>query len=278
MERALVVEDDKDHAELTARLVRSSGLEPVVAATGAEALRRAAAEAPALIILDLMLPDLDGFDVCRALRADPRTLATPIVMLTGLDADESRRRGFRVGANAYLTKPVQAQALREAIASARAWPDELRRAGVRGEVQVELLSATTFLQEVNDFLATLYPATPLTAEQATQLRQAVMEIGQNAIEWGHRHDLALLVRVHCRIFDDRVEIVVRDQGPGFDPGHLPHAASPDDPLAHLEERERRGLREGGFGLVISRGMVDELRHNAAGNEVTLVKRFPAQGR
>jgi DNA-binding response OmpR family regulator len=278
MERALVVEDEQDQADLTARLIRSFGLDPVVAATGAEALRRAAAEAPDLVVLDLMLPDVDGFDVCRQLRADPRTLATPIVMLTALDADESRLRGFRVGANAYLTKPVRAHTLREAIEAARAWRERLGREHVRGEIQIELNSATSFLQDVNDFLATLYPATPLTKEHAAQLRQAVMEVGQNAIEWGNRHDVELLVRVRCRLYDDRVEIVVRDQGHGFDPHHLPHAARPDDPLAHLEERERRGLREGGFGLVISRGMVDELRYNAAGNEVTIVKRFPPVGR
>ena len=72
---------------------------------------------------------------------------------------------------------------------------------------------------------------------------------------------------------DRVEIVIRDQGAGFDRSRLAHAASADDPLAHMGVREKLGLREGGFGLLITDGMVDEMRHNASGNEVTLIKRF-----
>jgi anti-sigma regulatory factor (Ser/Thr protein kinase) len=77
-----------------------------------------------------------------------------------------------------------------------------------------------------------------------------------------------------RVFEDRVEIVIRDQGSGFDRSMLPHAATRDDPLRHMEVRRELGLREGGFGLLISRGMVDEMTHNEAGNEVTLTKRFP----
>ena len=69
-------------------------------------------------------------------------------------------------------------------------------------------------------------------------------------------------------------IIIRDQGSGFNPQTVPHAAREDDPIAHMNIREVLGLREGGFGLLISRGLVDEMRHNEAGNEVTLVKRFP----
>ena len=71
--------------------------------------------------------------------------------------------------------------------------------------------------------------------------------------------------------------MVRDQGPGFDRNNLPHAASPDDPFSHLDVRDKLGLRAGGFGLMICKGMVDELRYNDVGNEVTLIKRF-SQGR
>jgi len=102
-----------------------------------------------------------------------------------------------------------------------------------------------------------------------------MEMGQNAIEWGNRHRAEALVRVTYRTYEDRVEIVIRDEGPGFNPREVPHAARPDDPIAHMDVREKLGLREGGFGMMISRGMLDELRYNAKGNEVTLVKRFRA---
>jgi anti-sigma regulatory factor (Ser/Thr protein kinase) len=72
-------------------------------------------------------------------------------------------------------------------------------------------------------------------------------------------------------------VVITDQGAGFDPTRLAHAASDDDPVSHLSIREKLGLREGGFGIMISRGMVDEVAYNGAGNQVTLIKRFNGRG-
>ncbi len=98
-------------------------------------------------------------------------------------------------------------------------------------------------------------------------------MAQNAIEWGNRHQSDRLVNITYRGFEDRVEIVIRDQGSGFDRKNIPHAAIPDDPFSHLDVRDKLGLRSGGFGLLICEGMVDELRYNDVGNEVTLIKRF-----
>src|SRR5437868_14171490 len=70
---------------------------------------------------------------------------------------------------------------------------------------------------------------------------------------------------------------MRDQGPGFNRAHLPHAASAEDPFTHRDVREKLGLRAGGFGLLICQGMVDEMAYNDTGNEVTLIKRFPTGG-
>jgi anti-sigma regulatory factor (Ser/Thr protein kinase) len=118
----------------------------------------------------------------------------------------------------------------------------------------------------------------LTDEQVLHLRQAVMEMGQNAIEWGNKHQSDRLVNITYRVHDDHLEIIIRDQGAGFDRSNIPHAAVVDDPFSHLDVRDKLGLRSGGFGLLICEGMVDELRYNDVGNEVTLIKRFaPADG-
>ncbi len=145
----------------------------------------------------------------------------------------------------------------EAIDAAEAWRDRLEASRLQGEIHVELNSEPRLLQDVNEFLLGLCRETPLTTEQIAQLRQAIMEMGTNAIEWGNRYRVDELVQITYRVFDDRVEIVVKDQGPGYDPKELAHAAQPDDPIAHMDVREKLGLREGGFGLLISRGMVDE---------------------
>ena len=106
-----------------------------------------------------------------------------------------------------------------------------------------------------------------------QLRQAVMEMAHNAIEWGNLHQSDRLVNITYRVYDDRLEIVIRDQGRGSTAASLPHAAVADDPFTHLDVREKLGLRAGGFGLLICQGMVDEMQYNDSGNEVTLIKRF-----
>ncbi len=82
-----------------------------------------------------------------------------------------------------------------------------------------------------------------------------------------------MVTIDYELTDEAVKFVITDQGPGFDRGNIPHAASGDDPIAHMEIREKLGLRDGGFGIYITRGMVDEFTYNEVGNQVTLVKRF-----
>ncbi|WP_406693509.1 response regulator [Singulisphaera sp. Ch08] len=273
MGTALIVEDHPDQAEMVARLLRLHGYASIVAETGESGLEMARRLEPDVVLLDLMLPDINGFDVCRRLRSDRVTMLTPVVMLTALGGSENRLRGFRVGANAYLTKPYGMQELFDAIKAARAWRTEIELEKMQGEIHVELNSEITLLQDLNDFLMSLCKSTPLDHDQVMQLRQAVMEIAQNAIEWGNRHQSDRLVNITYRIFDERIEIEVRDQGSGFDLNNLPHAAMPDDPFSHLDVRDKLGLRAGGFGLMICKGMVDELRYNDAGNEVTLIKQF-----
>jgi len=122
-------------------------------------------------------------------------------------------------------------------------------------------------------LADLFAHTSLTDRQIKDLRQAVMEMGGNAIEWGNRKNADLVLQITYRIDPEAVTLIIRDQGPGFDPRKLPHAASDEDPIGHLDIRNDLGIREGGFGIMLARGLVDEFRYNDVGNEVTLIKRF-----
>jgi DNA-binding response OmpR family regulator len=275
MATALIVEDDPDQAEMAARLLRYRHFESSIAPTGGLGLAMARSLRPDVILLDLMLPDTTGFDVCRGLRGDRETMLTPIVMLTALGDDLNRTRGFRVGANAYVPKPYGAEELFEAIAHARAWRERMEARQIRGEIHVQFNSEVAFLQEVNDFLMSVTLSSPFTHEQVLALRQALLEMGQNAIEWGNCHQSDQLVDITYRVHADRVEIVIRDQGEGFDRSRLPHAASAENPIAHMGVREKLGLREGGFGLLITNGMVDEMWYNDSGNEVTLIKKFQA---
>jgi DNA-binding response OmpR family regulator len=273
MATALIVEDQPEQADLVARILRLRDYESIVAEDGETGLRMARERIPDVVLLDLMLPDINGFDVCRQLRTDRATMMIPVVMLTALNDVQHRIHGFRVGANAYVTKPYGVDALFQAITAARAWRASIEQRAIQGEIHVELNSEINFLKDLNDFLMLVCQATPLIHDQVVQLRQAVMEMAHNAIEWGNLHQSDRLVNITYRVHDDRLEIVVRDQGPGFDRSSLPHAAVLGDPFSHLDVRDKLGLRAGGFGLLICRGMVDEMRYNDIGNEVTLIKRF-----
>jgi DNA-binding response OmpR family regulator len=274
MATALIVEDHPDQARLVAQLLRLRGYVPILAKTGEAGLQLARRHAPDIVLLDLMLPDISGFEVCRRLRTDRATMLTPIVMLTALGDADNRRHGFRVGANAYVTKPWKTMdEIFDAIATACAWRAEMERGQLNGEIHVELNSEFTLLRDLNDFLMTLCQSTPFSTEQVMQLRQAVLEMVQNAIEWGNKHQSDHLVNITYRVYENQVEIIIRDQGEGFDRSNLPHAAAATDPLSHLDVRDKLGLRAGGFGLMICQGMVDELLYNDIGNEVTLIKRF-----
>jgi DNA-binding response OmpR family regulator len=278
MPTALIVEDHPEQADLVASILRLRDYEPILADNGEAGLRLAREFAPDVMLLDLMLPDINGFDVCRRLRTDPATMLIPVVMLTALNDVQHRVHGFRVGANAYLTKPYGVDDLFEAISAAQAWRVSMEQRAVQGEIHVELNSEITLLKDLNDFLMLVCQSTPLQHEQVMQLRQAVMEMAHNAIEWGNLHQSDRLVTITYRVYDDRLEIEVRDQGSGFDRNRLPHAAVADDPFTHLDVREKLGLRAGGFGLLICQGMVDEMQYNDTGNEVTLIKRFTADDR
>ena len=111
----LVVEDDTQINELVGAYVQIAGDESRAALDGATAIAAVRERLPSLIILDLMLPDTDGFEVCRRLKSDQQTASVPVVMLTALDREEQRKRGIECGAVKYMTKPFDPDQLIDAI-------------------------------------------------------------------------------------------------------------------------------------------------------------------
>lgn len=102
----LVVEDDRDLSELIGAYAAICGVQYRHAYTGRSAIAAATqGPPPSAVILDLMLPDIDGFEVCRQLRAKGATSTTPVIILSALGSEEARQRGREAGANQHLTKP-----------------------------------------------------------------------------------------------------------------------------------------------------------------------------
>jgi len=111
VERILVVDDEEDLLELISYNLTKEGYRVTCVATGEEAINEAKAALPDLIVLDLLLPSVDGLDVCKALKSDPKTQNIPIVMLTAKSEEADVVTGLELGADDYITKPFSPRVL-----------------------------------------------------------------------------------------------------------------------------------------------------------------------
>src|SRR6059036_1917101 len=139
MPKILVVDDEPDAVELIDFNLKAASYEVVTAADGNEALKKARASLPDLIVLDLMLPEVDGLEVCKILRRDPATKEIPIIMLTAKAAEIDRVLGLELGADDYVTKPFSP---RELVLRVRAL---LRRSERQTETPEQLRIGTLLL-------------------------------------------------------------------------------------------------------------------------------------
>ncbi|HEY5512918.1 MAG TPA: response regulator [Geomonas sp.] len=113
--RILVVEDEESLLKLESILFTSKGYAVTGVRDGKSALDAIAADRPDLVVLDVMLPGLDGFEVCRAIKENPLTSSIPVVMLTAKKSSNDLERGRLAGADAYLTKPFKSVKVLEVI-------------------------------------------------------------------------------------------------------------------------------------------------------------------
>ena len=124
-DRVLIVEDEKDVREMLRLNLKMGGFDVLEAQNGAEGLAIAKAELPSVVILDLMMPEMSGMEVCRALRRNPATSRIPILMLTAKSTEGDKVAGLEVGADDYVTKPFSPRELLLRVrAVARRQPDQ----------------------------------------------------------------------------------------------------------------------------------------------------------
>jgi len=113
--RILVVEDEESLLKLESILLSSKGYDVTGVMDGKAALVQMATNPPDLVVLDIMLPELDGFEVCRQIKENPATKGIPVIMLTAKKNSQDYARGMEVGADAYITKPFKSAKVMETI-------------------------------------------------------------------------------------------------------------------------------------------------------------------
>lgn len=132
--RVLVVDDEEDVRNLVAFNLRAAGMEVLFAGDGADAISSIRRERPDLVVLDLMLPEIDGLSVCEMIRKLPEGSDTPVVMLTAWVTDRARLVGLQAGANDYLTKPFSPRELVGRVQSLLAETSLRKHSGRRMEL------------------------------------------------------------------------------------------------------------------------------------------------
>ena len=111
----LIVEDEPKSLKLTRDLLQVSGFTTIEATDGKQGVELARSKKPDLILMDILMPKVDGYTACRAIKMDKATKAIPVVMLTALDSELNKELGKDMGANAYMTKPFSRQELLDVI-------------------------------------------------------------------------------------------------------------------------------------------------------------------
>lgn len=163
-ERILIVDDDADSLKMIGLMLQRQGYEVLAASNGQQALNQARSDSPNLIILDIMMPDMDGYEVCRRLRHDPATQTIPIIMFTAKTLVDDKVAGFEAGADDYLTKPTHPAELASRVKAVLARSASQRRTDGDQAMTMGFLGAkggvgtTTLAMNVAAALARTEPA------------------------------------------------------------------------------------------------------------------------
>jgi len=207
--RILIVEDDPDIAELVARYLDKAGFTTERAASGKDGLAAVAVKAPDLVVLDLMLPHVDGLEVCRRLRASEKTAGIPIIMLTARAEESERIVGLELGGDDYLAKPFSPN---ELVARVRAL---LRRASRETPAAKSLAYGSIALDTDRHVVSSNGETVALTAKEFLLLEYLMQHRGRVLSRdllltdvWGYRYTGSTrTVDVHVRRLREKLPML-----------------------------------------------------------------------
>ncbi len=281
----LVVDDMPENIDLVAGLLKDR-YEVLAAINGKAALRIMGREPIDLILLDIMMPDIDGFEVCRRVKDDPRTKRVPVIFQTALDSRDDVLRGLELGAYYYLTKPLdpaQLLAVTAAAIDSYATYKTLHREGERLLESLALLDQGWFrfrtLREARSlavFVAKAFPDPEKSVLGLTELMINAVEHGNLCISYQDKSRLnesgsweqeverrlglpeyaERFALLHLERNDNEIRVLIRDQGSGF------------DWQSYLEIDPNRAFDTHGRGIAMAKALsFDSLEYHDRGNEV-----------
>ncbi len=269
--RVLIAEDDVTLATALGKLLEQAGFEATAAFNGREALDELERQPYDLLVLDIRMPIMDGFQVMERLQKNMRR--PKVIVITADTAQETVLQAMKEQVYQFVPKPFSLRALVQMVGNAlqeNVPPIEVISAKPHW---VELLVPChrETAERITQFIAQIKGDLPQEVRDA--VGQAFREMLLNAVEWGGRFDPTRKVRIAYLRANRMLMYRIADPGAGFTFKELAHAAvaHPGDPIAHVKVREEKGLRPGGFGILLASSIVDELLYNEKHNEVVLIK-------
>ena len=271
--KILVAGDDRTTRFAISSMLKKAGYSVTSVKDGAEALRQIQRINFDLAFLDIWMPGLTGLEVLARVRAGETR--PKIIIMTSDGTPQSVLQAVKEQAYEYLSKPFlpkeAVEVAQRALEQNAVAPIEVVSAKPHW---VELIIPCTreAAERIQSFLLKL--ETDLPEDVRVAIGMAFRELLLNAVEWGGKLDPNRKVRI-AHVRSSRMLMYrVADPGPGFSFKNLAHAAvgqSDDEPFAHVEVRDQLGIRPGGFGIAMIRGLADELLYNEAQNEVIFIK-------
>ncbi len=226
MPTALIVEDEPAANELMALLMKLRGYATESAYTGAEAIALIERHEPDLILLDLMLPDMSGYQVCEAVKSRKQTTLIPVIMVSARIAAQNRAESFALGADGYVSKPYTPDQLFEAITEAESWRRKMLAEPENGDATVKFTTddEDEALRRLSQLRSVVFSRTPLRIEEVQRVDAALRAIRADAEKWGRAQGISKVATVDFQALHNCLILTLRDRSGWLsDPTHPPAA-------------------------------------------------------
>jgi len=210
MPTALIVEDEPEANHLLSMLIQLRGYRTDSAFTGNEALEKVREQPPDIVFLDLMLPDINGYEVCEGIKGRKTTSLIPVVMVTARIAAENRLQSFRAGANDYIPKPYTPDQIYQAMDQADAWRRTLENPASEGRIALNASCDGDALRSVALLRSLLVASGWMSSTDIANTTAALVEIAADADAWGFARSLVQVATLDYRIQPNLLSITLRD--------------------------------------------------------------------
>ncbi len=253
MRTALIVEDEPEANKLLSMLVQLHGYATESAFTGSEALAMVRNRVPDVVFLDLMLPDLDGYEVCRALKSSGTTNQVPIVIVTARIAAENRIESFHAGADDYVPKPYTPDQIFEALDESSARRRESTAAEIEGEVVLDARDDGETLRRLARLRGLLLARSGLEPESIESISAAIRAIWLSVDAWARRSGVDRVATLAYTLSPENLVLNVHDEA-----GWLARAGN---------------LADGPLSTILTDARFDQIETDHEAHWLRLVKRF-----